>query len=296
MGRFVYTDVYLDLGLPNTDPVHQQVVTSAQSNIVNINNIKDFAATIREYADELLGDLSSSFNYTISTYLLPNLNLHVSSTPSLTSSFSGQLNLYANTSSFGRLPSIQINHYIPSSFTSPTIGSFSISSYDFSIPNYSAPTALAIQDIQLPAMPSVTTTTYSLPEPAQVVISALSIQTMPDFALEPFPVSQVSVPQIQDLLSSVAQSTFKRKPYTLQQIRDALDTINAVLTGTFVVAVDDGFFKNVATAVARHGVRVSELWSRLGFNYEETYAAEYVGRYRSRKMQQAQTAAVGLRA
>jgi len=31
MGQFIYTDVYLDLGLPNTDPVHQQVVTSAES-------------------------------------------------------------------------------------------------------------------------------------------------------------------------------------------------------------------------------------------------------------------------
>lgn len=289
MERFIHTDVYLDLGLPDTDPVHQQVVTSAQSNIVNINNVKDFAATIRTYADELLGDLSSRFKYTISTYSLPKLNLHVSRAPSLTSSFSGQLNLYANKSSFRQLPSIQISHYTPSYFTAPAIGSFSVSSYDFSIPNYSAPTPLSVQDIQLPTMPTISASTISLPEPAQVVLATLSIPTMPDFALEPFPVQQIQIPQIQDLLSSVTQNTFKRKPYTLQQIRDALDTINAVLTGTFVVAVDDGFFKNVATAVDRHGVRVSELWSRLGFDYEETYAAEYMGRYRSRKMQQAQT-------
>ena len=288
MGRFVYTDVYLDMGLPSEGSVHNQVISSAQRNIVNINNVKDFALTIRRYADSLLVSSGDSFNYSISTYTIPNLNLHIPYPTPLSAYFSGHLNLSVNTASFGTLPEIRLTSYIPSSFTAPSIGSFSTQNYDFSIPNYSVPTPLSVQDIQLPEMPTVSSTIITLPEPAQTVLAALSIPTMPDFALEPFPVSQVQVPQIQDLLSSVSQSTFKRKPYTLQQIRDALDAINAVLTGTFTVAVDDGFFKQVESSVARHGNRVAGLWSRLGFDYEEAYAAEYLDRFRSRKQAQAQ--------
>jgi len=269
-GKFIDCDVTLVNNLPDSSEVHKNVINKADSILGRIDALHDTSDDLSKIAENILEKIKSfdvsideiSYSFELGDYTRAELGQ--GTPPNVLKDIS------IDRGSFGDLPSVDVKEFESSSIEAPDAQSFSFPEAPTLPSAGAAPNQSAIGNIpEVPDAPTVeikTSELLGLPDFTPMVVNEI---TVPDISLADL--DEIDLPPIPESMLDRYENIIAKTPelpdYDEQTAKDGLKAAEALLSGNFILDVDDlelGARLNTHQATERYVKTVSDLWRRRG--------------------------------